>query len=77
MITVIETTSSEIRDYEQTRYQEFMNYYLNTTLKVNDILKLMGLTGHHSVTKYIRKRLRNEGYDSLERVWSIKKGEWI
>ena len=78
MITVVESTTSEIKAYEESKYQEFLRYYFSTDLKVGEIFDLIGLgCSHNAVNKYIRKRLAAEGHNSLERVWSIKKGEWI
>ena len=77
LITVVESSTAQRLDYEQAKYQEFLRYYLGTDLKMNEIFDLMGLHSKSALTKYIRKRLVDEGYNSLERVWRIRKGELI
>lgn len=76
-INVIQLSSQEVQSYRESLYQRFLHYYLETTLPVAEIFKVLGLPNKNSNVRYIRNRLKEEGYDSLKRMWSIKKGEWL
>lgn len=77
-IKVITYSSKEVADYQESLYQKFLKYYLETDFTVKEIYSILGLKNNGtSNVKYIRNRLRKEGYNSLERVWSIRKGEWL
>lgn len=76
-INVITWTSKEVADYRERLYQRFLSYYRDTDLPVAEIYKILGLPNKNSNVKYIRNRLKEDGYDTLKRTWSIRKGEWL
>ena len=76
-IKVIQLSSHEVQNYRENMYQRFLKYYLETNLPVTEIYKILGLPNKNSNVKYIRNRLKEDGYDTLKRMWSIKKGEWL
>ena len=76
-IKIVTFTSKETEEYRQKKYVEFLKYYFDTDLKISDIFKCVGLNSKNSTMKYIRKRLKSEGYNTYLRGWSIRKGEWL
>lgn len=77
MLRVIEFTSQQTQDYHEDKYQQFLHYYLNTDLTVSEIHRILGLNKRNSTVKYINRKLKKAGYDSLIRYWKIKRGEWL
>jgi len=76
-IKVIEFTSDETVSFRERKYNEFLKYYYETDLPVNDIFKALGLANRNSAVKYIRCRLKEDGLNTLKRHWCIRKGEWL
>lgn len=77
-ITVKTYTSNQVLEYKERKYLQFLDYYKKTNLGVEDIFRAIGLTNNRNATvKYIRTRLKREGYNSLTRAGLIKKGEWV
>lgn len=77
MITVKTYTSNEVLEMKERKYQQFLNYYMNTNLLISEIFDIIGLSNkRNSTAKYIRNKLRKEGYNSFKRANSIRKGEW-
>ena len=78
MITVRTCKSNEIKDYKESKYNLFLKYYFETNIPVTVILEdVLGLNKTNSTARYIRKQLRKDGYNSLKRWQSIKRGEWV
>ena len=78
MITVREYTSKEVTDWQNRQYKTFLKYYHETNHPIKDILhEDMGLNRNCSTTRYIRKRLREDGLNGNKRHQLIMKGEWI
>lgn len=75
-IKVVEFTTADTNNYQQRKYDEFMEYYLHTNFRVDEILKIIGVSRTNSTAKYISKKLKQNGHNSIKRSWSIKKGEW-
>lgn len=76
-IKVVQFTSSEVEEQKELAYQQFLKYYKETDLKVNEIYKLLGLNNRDSTTRYIKSRLNDEGYDTLKRSGLIRRGKWL
>lgn len=76
-IKVVQFTSSEVEEQKELAYQQFLKYYKETDLKVNEIYKLLGLNNRDSTTRYIKSRLNDEGYDPLKRSGLIRRGKWL
>ena len=78
MIKVREFTSKEVCDWQDRKYNEFLDYYNNTTHTVKQILQDdLRINQNCSTSRYIRKRLRHEGLNTNKRHELIKKGKWI
>lgn len=67
----------EVQTYKEQKYHEFLKYYFETTLKIGEIFKTIGLNKRNSTTRYIRKQLKDDGHNSFKRASKIRKGEWL
>lgn len=76
-ITVKTYSWQEVQEYKEKKYVEFLKYYHDTEFTIAEILKIMGLNNRNSTAVYIRKQLKNDGYNSYKRQAKIKKGVWI
>lgn len=77
MITVRTCKSSEVINYRDKKYDEFLDYFLNTNIPVKDIFRKIGLNKTNATAKHIREKLRKDGYSSDERWQKIKFGKWV
>lgn len=77
MITVRESTSAQTKSYNEQKYNEFLQYYFNTDIPVQKIYQIIGLNQKNSTCRYIKKRLRKDGYNQYKRIAMIHRGEWI
>lgn len=76
MIKVVQFTSKEVESQKELKYQQFLKYYNETSLSAGEIYKLLGCNNRDSTSKHIKKRLKEEGYDTLKRSGLIRKGLW-
>lgn len=76
-ITIREFSTAERKEYEEIKYKEFMRYYLFTEMPVKDIFKEMGINNQNYLAKYIRARLKKEGYNTNERIGKIMRHKWV
>lgn len=77
MITVKQCKSDEVESYKEKKYQEFLKLYLETNTPVRDIFKIIKVNNTNSTARYIRNRIRREGYSSDIRWRKIKRREWV
>ena len=77
MINVKCFSSQDTWDYYQRKYEEFLEYFLNTTLTLPEIWEKIGVCSRNNTARYIRKQLKKDGYDTDNRRGLIKKGEWL
>ena len=79
MVVEVKTyTSKEVLEYKERKYQQFLTYYFSTDMKIDDIFRAIGFNNdRNSTVKYIRNKLKSDGYNSLERARSIKNGNWL
>lgn len=76
-ITIREYTTAERKEYEEEQYRKFLEYYLKTNLTVTEIMEVMDINNRNYLAKYIRKRIKDDGYNSNQRYMKIRNGEWI
>ena len=76
-ITIKEFSTEERKEYEEIKYKEFMRYYLFTEMPVKDILEKMDINNRNYLAKYIRTRLKREGYNTSERIGKIRQHKWV
>jgi len=76
-ITIIEYNTEERLNYREKKYQQFLKYYLETDLRINEIFSVIGVNNRNSTARYIRRQLKKDGYNSYKRIGSIHKGEWV
>ena len=77
MITIREFTTDERNEYEEEKYQEFLEYYLNTEMGVGEIMRKMDINNRNNLARVIREKLRKNGYNSDVRYKKILRGEWL
>lgn len=77
MITVRTCKSSEVANYRDKKYDEFLEYFLNTNIPVKDIFVKLNVNATNRTADYIRKKLRKQGYSSDERWQKIRFGKWV
>lgn len=77
MINVKQYNSNNVEEYKLKKYDEFLYFFKHSEFPVNEIYKLIGVNITNSTGRYIRKRLRKEGYNSFKRIAKIHKGEWL
>lgn len=76
-ITIREFNTDERNDYEEEQYKKFMELYKKTNKTVGEIMIEMNINNRNYIAKYIRSRLKKEGYNSSERYGKIRRGEWL
>ena len=77
-VEILSYTSIEVHEYKEQKYQQFLHYYNSTDLKVEEIFRLIGFTNtRNSTVQYIRTRLREDGYNRMQRAADIRRGEWL
>lgn len=77
MIKVRTFTSKETQNYKEEKYKLFLKYYFETDLPIREIYKILGLPAKNSAVKYIRNKMKQNGYNSNHRYNQIIKGEWL
>lgn len=77
MITVRQYTSKETMTYREKKYQEFKDYFLNTTIPVVEIFDKIKVNRRNKTGHYIMNCLRRDGLNSSRRWGLIKRGEWL
>ena len=77
-VSIISYNSTEVHEYKEQKYQQFLHYYKTTTMNVDEIFRIIGFTNIRNRTvQYIRTRLREDGYNSMKRAGMIRKGDWL
>ena len=77
-VEILSFNSHEVHEYKEQKYRQFLHYYQSTDLKVDEIFRLIGFTNtRNSTVQYIRTRLREDGYNSMKRAGSIRRGDWL
>ena len=77
MITVVTTTTNETKQYQNKKYDEFMDYYENTEIPVTKIFEKINVNQRNSTARFIREQLRKNGFNSDLRWRKIIKKEWL
>ena len=65
MITVISQTTMQYNNELEDLYNKFLEYYLHSDYKVNEIFGLINVNPRNNTGKYIRNRLKSDGYNVL------------
>lgn len=76
-IKVKDFTTEETMNYREKKYQEFLELYFNTELKVSDIFEKIGVNRHNQTGHYIMSCLKKEGFENTRRWGLIKQGVWL